>query len=280
VSSRQARPTEQEHRKTEIDVNKFLKLGLAWAALCSLVPAASAAPEVATETRPVDARVVRVKLDGMVDLVLRQGSPAALVVRGDPKWVRRTSTEQNGDTLTIETEMRQVRLTDRLVMREMSGLRVELTLPQLREVSSESLGSTVVTGFSGSDLDLTLDGPGAMQVNCNYKRVSANVGGVGGLNIAGLTADTVEINLHGAGAITLGGRTRLLKADLGGLGGLNAQQFSADNVELDLSGLGSATVTAHQNAVLNLSGMGSVTVYGKPQGRKVALEGLGKVSWK
>jgi hypothetical protein len=119
-----------------------------------------------------------------------------------------------------------------------------------------------------------------MHVNSNYKRISANVGGVGGMYITGLNCDSVEINLHGAGGITLNGRTKVLKADLGGLGGLNAQQFAAESVNLDLSGLGSATVTAHQNAVLNLSGMGSVTVYGKPLNRKVALEGLGKVSWK
>lgn len=265
---------------TEIRVNKFLKFGLALAAFCSLVQAASAAPDLASETRPIDPQVVRVKVDGLVDLVVRQGTPAALVVRGDPKWVRKTTTEQSGDTLVIDTEMRQVRLTDRLVMHDISGLRVELTLPQLREVSSESLGSTVVTGFSGDELDLTLEGAGSMQVNCNYKRVNANVGGIGGMHIAGLSSDSIEINLHGAGGITLSGRTRWLKADLGGLGGLNAQQFTAENVNLDLSGLGSATVTAHQNAVLNLSGMGSVTVYGKPQGRKVAVEGLGKVSWK
>lgn len=265
---------------TEKRVNKFLKFGLALAAFCSFVQAAPAAPDVASENRPVGPQVVRVRLDGLVDLVIRQGSPASLVLRGDPKWVRRTTTEQSGDTLNIETEMRQVRLTDRLAMHEMSGLHAELTLPQLRGVASESLGSTVVTGFSGDDLDLALDGAGSMHVNGNYKRVTADVGGVGGLNITGLNAETIEINLHGAGGITLSGRTKLLKADLGGLGGLNAQQFMAENVNLDLSGLGSATVTAHQNAVLNLSGMGSVTVYGKPQGRKVTLEGLGKVSWK
>jgi Putative auto-transporter adhesin, head GIN domain len=265
---------------TEMRVNTFFKYGLAWAAFCSLVPAVSAAQDAAAETRQIDPQVVRVKLDGLVDLVVRQGTPAALVVRGDPQWVRKTTTEQSGDTLVIDTETRQARMSDRLVMHDMPGLRVELTLPQLREVSSESLGTTVVTGFSGNELDLTLEGAGSMHVNANYRRVNANVGGIGGMYIAGLNCDTIEINLHGAGGITLSGRTRWLKADLGGLGGLNAQQFSAENVNLDLSGLGSASVTAHQNAVLSLSGMGSVTVYGKPLNRKVAVEGLGKVSWK
>jgi hypothetical protein len=53
-----------------------------------------------------------------------------------------------------------------------------------------------------------------------------------------------------------------------------------DTVDVDLSGLGNASVNAHQNATLKLSGLGSVTVYGKPLNRKVAVDGLGKVSWK
>ena len=48
--------------------------------LLALVRLAAAAPETAEETRAIDARVVRVKLDGLVDLRIRQGSPAVLVL--------------------------------------------------------------------------------------------------------------------------------------------------------------------------------------------------------
>jgi hypothetical protein len=224
--------------------------------------------------------VVRVKLDGLVDLRIHQGSPAALTVRGDPRWVKRTSTVQEGDTLNIDTGLRNGRGPAHFVLHDMSALRVELTLPQLSEIWSESLGSTVVEGFSGDELELTLDGAGSMDIACDYKRVRANLGGLGSMNIRGLNAQVIELNLRGAGAVNLAGRSKWLKADLGGLGGLNAQQFVVENLSLDLSGLGNATVTAHQNATLNVSGMGSVTVYGKPLNRKVAIEGLGKVSWK
>jgi hypothetical protein len=261
-------------------VNKFFKLGLALATFCSFFEAAAAAPAVATETRPLDARVTRVHVDGVVDVVLRQGSPAGLVVRGDPRLLEKTTTVQEGDTLRIGTELRTVRLSERFMTREMSGLRVEVTLPHLRALSSETVGATHLAGFSGDELDLTLEGAGSMHVNCNYKRLSASLGGVGSMNISGLNSDAVELDLHGAGSVVLNGRTRLLKADLGGLGGLNAQQFAAENVNLDLSGLGSAVVTAHQGVVMNLSGMGSVTVYGKPLNRQVSNDGLGRVSYK
>jgi hypothetical protein len=251
-----------------------------FAALCGFVETASAGPDVVSETRPLDARVVRIKLDGIVDVQVRQGSPASMTVRGDRRWVQRTSTEQHGDTLSIDTELNSGSLTERFVVREMAPLRVELTLPKLREISSDSVGSTTVSGFSGDELDLTHDGAGAMVVQCNYKRVTASLGGIGSMVLQGLNGDGVELNLRGAGSVSLAGKAKWLRADLGGLGGLNAQQFAVENVNLDVSGLGNATVNARQSAILNLSGMGSVTVYGKPLNRREEIDGLGKVSWK
>jgi hypothetical protein len=254
-------------------MNKFVRLGLAQAGFWAVLGMAQAADaEIARETRPVDARVVRVKLEGAVDLRIRQGSTPGLTLSGDPRWLARTTTVQSGDTLNIDTDVHgRVRR---------GALHAELTLPALREVTSESVGSTEVSGFSGDELAVSLDGAGSMRISCNYRMVSANLGGIGSMQLQGLNGEGVELNLRGAGFVMLSGRARWLKADLGGLGNLDAQQFSADTVDIDLSGLGNASVTAHQNANLNLSGMGSVTVYGKPLNRKVAVDGLGKVSWK
>lgn len=252
-------------------MNKPLSLTLAGAALCGILGAAWA-DEPTSETRPVDARVVRVKIDGAVDLRIRQGEPAALVLSGDPRYLARTVTEQHGDTLSIDGNAHgHVR---------MGSMHAELTLPALREVSSDSLGSTFVSGFSGDELKLTLDGAGSMQVTASYRMVTADLGGIGSMRLQGLNAEGVKLNLQGAGFVSLNGRAHWLKADLGGLGSLDAQQCVVDNVSIDLSGLGNATVNAHQNASLNLSGLGSVTVYGKPLNRTVAVDGLGKVSWK
>lgn len=255
-------------------MNKMVTLGMAQLGLWAALGTAQAAPETgpATQVRVVDARVVRVRLDGAVDLRIRQGGTPSLTLSGDPRWVAKTTTEQRGDTLRIDSEMQgRVRL---------GSLHAELILPALREVVSESLGATDVSGFSGDDLALTLDGAGSMRVSASYRTVSANLGGIGSMQLQGLESEVVSLNLQGAGFVTLSGRARLLKADLAGLGNLDAQQFSADSVNIDLSGLGNASVTAHRNANLNLSGLGSVTVYGKPLNRKVAVDGLGKVSWK
>jgi hypothetical protein len=255
-------------------MKKLLQLGLLFAAFCALFGRAEAADD-ASETRliAIDARVVRVKLDGVIDLKLRQGDIPSLKIVGEKRYLEKLNASQSGDTLHLETEGRGVKLGR-------STVRAELVLPKLRELVSEGVGTTEVNGFSGDDLELTMDGAGSMKVNVDYKTLKASLGGVGSMHLWVSENDVVNLDLGGAGYITLGGRSKLLKANLGGLGGLNAQQFQADSVDVDLSGLGNATVNAKTNATLNLSGLGSVTVYGKPLNRNVSVDGLGKVSWK
>lgn len=257
-------------------MSKYLNVGVVIAAMFATIGSAFAAEadETVTETRPVDARAVRVKLDGVIDLKLRQGPVAHLVLKGNRRWLDNTTVVQHGDTLNIGTDMRGFKLSRH------NSVHAELTLPNLREVASESVGWTEIRGFSGEELDLSLEGAGSMKVKANYRIVTASLGGVGSMHIEGADTEGVDLNLRGAGYVTLQGRSKWLKATLGGLGGLNAQHFLVDSVNLELSGLGNATVMARENANLNLSGMGSVTVYGKPVNRSVSVDGLGKVSWK
>jgi len=255
-------------------MKKLFQFGLLFAAFCALFGRADAADEV-TETRviTIDARVVRVKVDGVIDLKLRQGDKPTLKIIGEKRYLDRLTASQSGDTLHLESDGRGVKIGR-------STTRAELILPQLREVVSEGVGQTEINGFSGDLLELTMDGAGSMKVVCDYRSLKANLGGVGSMNLWVSENDEAELDLRGAGYITLGGRSKLLKANLGGVGSLNAQQFQADSVDVDLSGLGNATVTAKTNATLNLSGLGSVIVYGKPLNRNVSVDGLGKVSWK
>ncbi|TFW15835.1 GIN domain-containing protein [Duganella callida] len=255
-------------------MKKLFQFGLLFAAFCALLGRADAADE-STETRTVaiDARVVRVKLDGVIDLKVLRGDTPSLRITGDRRYMEKLTASQTGDTLHLETEGRNIKLSR-------SAARAELVLPALREVVSEGVGTTEINGFSGEELVLTMDGAGSMKVVCDYRVLKANLGGVGSMQLWLTENDKADLDLRGAGYITVGGRSKMLKANLGGLGGLNAQKLQADSVNIDLSGLGNATVTAATNATLNLSGLGSVTVYGKPLNRDVSVDGLGKVSWK
>ncbi len=245
------------------------------AATLSLIASSALADEMVRESRTINAKVTKVKLGGVVDLVVRQGATPSLVVSGDREFVSKTTTELDGDTLEIDTERGnfQLRGKERKV-------RAELTVPNLTEFVSHGVGTSTVTGFSGDKIEVALDGAGSVDMNARYRNVDARLGGVGGLTLDANQAERVDLNMRGAGRMTVKGQSKVLNARLSGVGSLDAKEMRADAVDLDLSGLGSASVYAKNAADVDLSGMGSATVYGSPASRQSNSSGMGKVSWK
>jgi len=255
-------------------MNKLLGATLAASTLIGASTALAA--DAIRETRTVDARVTRVKLDGVVDLVLRQGAKPSLVISGDRTEVARVTTRQHGETLEIDTEKR----SNFTRGRNEPKLRAELTVPNLAEFVSGGVGASTVSGFGGERIVLALDGAGTVTLNGNYRNVDARLGGVGSMTIDAGRAERMDLALRGAGQLAVSGQTKSLRATLAGVGNLDAEKLRAEVVNLDMSGLGGATVYASSAANLNLSGMGSATVYGKPAQRNATTEGMGKVSWR
>ncbi|MES2126984.1 MAG: head GIN domain-containing protein [Pseudomonadota bacterium] len=250
-------------------------LGAAFLASALAVSAgASASEETITETRPIDARTVKIKLGGVIELRVKQGATPSLVLTGDKSYLQKVTTTQYGDTLQIDMEKVHVYFSG-----SKHTMRAELTLPNLKEFISTGVGSTEISGFTGEALKISLDGAGAMTVNSQYKNLDARLTGVGSMTLNAGNSDKIDLLMKGAGHVELTGQVKSLHAKLGGLGGLDAQKLQADAVDLDMSGLGGASVYAKNSAVLNLSGMGSATVYGKPSQRTTNAHGMGSVSW-
>lgn len=255
-------------------MNKFLGTFMMAAAMAATAGAATAAAE-ASEQRAIDARIVKVKLGGVINLKLKQGAVPSLVILGEKDDIARVSVIRSGDTLTIDTRSRNWSFgADR------DELRVEMTLPNLTELTSNGVGATSVQGFSGDAVKLDLDGAGAITVDSNYRIVTARLGGVGSMTLNAGNSDQVDLTLRGAGHMAITGNSKLLRADMGGVGSLDARRLQADSVELDLSGLGGASVYAKHSANLTLSGMGSATVYGNPATRTADKRGMGSVTWR
>lgn len=232
--------------------------------------------EQTSETRAIDARVMKVKLDGIIDLRLKQGPSASLVISGDQRYVSKVVTSQQGDTLHIDT------VSDRHFHfggNKQHQLRAELTLPNFKELVSQGVGSAEISGFSGEQIRLSLDGAGSVTLASRYRNIDAHLGGVGSMTLNAGDTDSVEVSLRGAGRIEVNGQSKLLRAKLGGVGSLEARALRADAVDLNMTGLGSATVYAKTSANLTLNGLGSATVYGKPANRTSTARGLGSVSW-
>jgi hypothetical protein len=237
---------------------------------------ASAAPaaDVISESRSVDARAVNIELDGVISLKVRQGPTATLTIYGEADTLKKVVVDQSGDTLHIGTAK-----VSSINFGNKRELRAELTLPNLRALTSSGVGATEVSGFKGDNLRLALEGAGSVKVNAQYRNVDVRLGGVGGMTVDAGNSDNVELRLNGAGRIEMLGQTKQLHASLGGVGSLDAQQLRADTIDVNMSGLGSASVYAKNSASLKLTGLGSATVYGNPTNRSATARGLGSVSW-
>lgn len=232
------------------------------------------AADVSSENRSVDARTVNVDLDGVINLKLKQGPVASLTLYGEADALKKVTVEQSGDTLRIGTvKQRTINFGNR------QELRAELTLPNLRQLTSGGVGAAEVKGFSGDNLRLALEGAGAVNVSSQYRNVNVRLGGVGSMTVNAGTSDNVDLDLHGAGHIEMSGQTKQLHVSLGGVGGLDAQKLRADAVDVNLTGLGSASVYAKNSASMKLTGLGSATVYGNPATRSASTKGMGSISW-
>lgn len=232
------------------------------------------AADLSSENRSVDARTVNVDLDGVINLKIKQGPVASLTLYGEADALKKVTVEQSGDTLHIGTvKQRTINFGKR------HELRAELTLPNLRQLTSGGVGATDVKGFSGDSVRVALEGAGTVNLNSQYRNVNVRLGGVGSMTVNAGNSDNVDLDLHGAGHIEISGQTRQLHANLGGVGGLDAEQLKADAVDVNMTGLGSASVYAKNSASMKLSGLGSATVYGNPASRKASTQGMGSISW-
>jgi hypothetical protein len=251
-------------------------IGAALMAVTLSATTGAALAEQTSETRAIDARVLKVKLGGIIDLHVKQGPTASLVIAGDQRYVPKVVTTQQGDTLSIDIERnRHIHFGSG----HKEQLRADLTLPNFNELVSQGVGSADISGFAGEQIRLSLDGAGAVTLASRYRNIDASLGGVGSMTLSAADSERVELSLRGAGRIEVTGQSKLLRARLGGVGSLDARELRADAVDLSMTGLGSASVYAKTSANLSLNGLGSATVYGKPANRKSSSSGLGSVSW-
>lgn len=223
------------------------------------------------ETRPVNADVTVIKLEGAIDLVLKQGPSPSLNVRAEQRLMSNIVTVVDGKTLRISTKG--------LIVGAHKPMQAELTLPSLQQVHVTGSGDANVSGFSGEAIDLALNGSGDMLFNGKYQRVSGNLTGSGDLKIDAGSSDSVNLSLLGSGDVQVSGITKSLTAKLMGSGDLHSASLQADRVAVSLMGSGDAKVFAKTSVIVNIMGSGDVQVAGKPVERIVRKQGSGELSW-
>jgi hypothetical protein len=240
-------------------------------AALGLAISGSALAENGSETRPINAKISKVYLEGTASLEWRQGATPTLVITGDKDQLKTITTDQSGEALHIDN--------DSGIYMHMPRLHIELTLPNLSQITSSGVGSAQISGFSGDSLQINVTGTGSVNVTSHYKQVTIHSTGIGSTNVDDGDSDKIEVHAPGAGHVILVGQTKELVSKLDGVGGLDAKDLKADNVTTTLNGVGNVKVYAKKSANMYIHGVGSVTVYGNPAMRNSEVSGFGKINW-
>jgi hypothetical protein len=253
----------------------FLLIGLSYSMLRAQGISGTSNPAGRTlqsETRSLGKQVHAIDIGGPIDLTLRQGAVASLVVRGEQRLLGNIDTTAGDDgTLHIDTVG--------MLLHHRQPLQVTLVLPSIDNINVRGSGDSTVNGFSGERIEVQLNGSGNVKFNGRFRQVKAAIHGSGELEMNGGASDNVEAAVIGSGKLTVVGSSQQFKAELTGSGDIDARHLGADSVDLQLMGSGDAVVTALKSLSVTLRGSGDVVVHGAPQERNVSRDGSGEVSF-
>ena len=181
-----------------------------------------------------------VALQGGFALELRQGGPAAVVVRGDSNLLPLLESVVESDRAL------HLRWKHGVSVRTESRTWVEVTAPQIRALSSAGSG------------DITIDTLKAPQL-------SVSISGSGSVRATSLNNDELSLTIAGSGSASLAGQATRLDINLSGSGGVDAAQLRADEVRVSVAGSGDAAVHAARSLAVGIAGSGNVSYSGEPK---------------
>ena len=252
------------------------------ARICLAVLAASfstplLAQETGSEARALRADITTVRLDGAIELKIKQGNTPEIVLRGDKERFPRVLTLQDGNTLVIKRKGNWLINWIRSWTYADGPLTVEVTMSALQKIAVQGGAGIGIAGFSGEQMKLDINGSGDVDFTGQYKKINAAIQGSGRIRFAGCTSDEMTLNINGSGVIEAIGQTRALTIVVTGSGTIEAKQLIADTAAISITGSGKADIFSRQTIDVSLTGSSNVHVFGKPVHHQVASIGANNV---
>ena len=212
--------------------------------------------EIVTEARPVTADFRGISLNSADNVIVRQGSPAAISISGPAEELARTETVVEKGYLVVrksgDGKANGSKNSPHVV--------VTVTLPVVENLRVNSSGDLQTEGtLTGDDLNISLAGSGDVHVS------------------AELTG-TCSTGVAGSGDVKLSGRCATHTVRLAGSGDIKAANMRATDVTVKLSGSGDIHVAAAEALTVTISGSGDVRYVGTPARLITNVKGSGSVA--
>jgi hypothetical protein len=153
-----------------------------------------------TESRAVPA-FGSVELAGSNNVFIRVGEERSVRVSGDDNLTDRVTTGVDAATLVIGSKPGSYSTS--------SPMRVEVSVPSLRDLTLSGSGNVLVTGLDGQRFTVTISGSGVVRASGTTDKLDATISGSGQAELGGLEASAVRAVVSGSGEIVVTATTSL-----------------------------------------------------------------------
>ncbi len=214
--------------------------------------------EIVTQVREAE-NFSRVKIKGIADVEISFGSEFKVEVEADEELIEYLETYVSGRTLIVGIEDYNWDLSDLNWDSDKDyPLLVRITMPKLTRLDVKGIGSVLVDGFEGTELEVT-------------------VKGIGDVEIREFKGDLLELDLKGVADVNVSGEVDELDVRLSGVGEADLRDLIAKVVFATASGMGDVIVHATEKIDATATGFGDVIYYGKPKKVDRTKRGFGDV---
>jgi hypothetical protein len=173
-----------------------------------------------------------VQIDGSADLVARAGAERALSLRGDDNLLQFVTTEVRDGVLYIGMQPGSYSFYRDLV--------VELSAPKLDGLEIHGSSDAELTGLSGPDFAVWVQGSGDVRASGQVERLKVSVSGSADLALEGLHAEQAEVEISGSGDVEVD-VARKLSVEITGSGDVRYRGTPATRAHISGSGSVSGT---------------------------------------
>lgn len=189
-----------------------------------------------------------IQLEASADVAVKVGQPQRLVVVADSNLLQHVKTEVRGGKLVIDMDGDA---------RPKTPLRVEVSVPELKELEIDGSGDVTVEGAKG-DSSLSIDGSGDIRW----------MGEAGAL----------RVEIEGSGGVTLAGSATQLTVEVSGSGDVDAKELKARDAVVEVEGSGDVAVQMDGGKLrAEVSGSGDVAWSGEATVERAVVSGSGAI---
>ncbi len=203
-----------------------------------------------------------VELDASLDLRIIIADDFSIEIYGDEDRVDSVVLDRSGDTLNIATKRAGWFFNRK---RRSGPLAIDITMPELEEISINGSGDAEVIGIDNEEIVLNVHGSGDLYVTGRSDNVEIELHGSGDIEMDEVRGDAVDIEVHGSGNVEFsGGTCDNINIEIEGSGDVDARNLICLSANVDVEGSGNTRIHATDSVVFDGNGSGRLDVFGNP----------------